>query len=55
MLSLLDPNLEGTYDEDQVRRVVFAASLCLRRSARLRPTMGEVSEPGHARKNRLLC
>ncbi|CAA6655993.1 unnamed protein product [Spirodela intermedia] len=42
VLSLLDPDLEGNYDEDQARRVVFAASLCLRRSARLRPPMGEV-------------
>uniref|UniRef100_A0A1D1XH75 Receptor-like cytosolic serine/threonine-protein kinase RBK2 n=1 Tax=Anthurium amnicola TaxID=1678845 RepID=A0A1D1XH75_9ARAE len=39
---LLDPNLDANYDEEQVHRVVFAASLCLRRSARLRPPMSEI-------------
>ncbi|XP_078448274.1 protein kinase STUNTED-like [Wolffia australiana] len=40
--ALLDPALEGLYDEDQLQRVVSAAARCLRRSARLRPPMSEV-------------
>ena len=46
---LLDPNLKENYDKEQVRRVVEAASLCLRRSARLRPRMNEVTEARRAR------
>lgn len=39
---LLDCNLRGKYDEDQMRRMVLAATLCIRRAARLRPQMSQV-------------
>ncbi|KAK9715505.1 hypothetical protein RND81_06G169300 [Saponaria officinalis] len=39
---LIDPRLEGAYDDLQIRRLVFAASLCIRSSTTWRPTMTEV-------------
>lgn len=39
---LLDPSLDVKHDEAEVRRMAFAASLCLRRSARLRPRISQV-------------
>ncbi|CAM8990797.1 unnamed protein product [Rhodiola kirilowii] len=39
---LLVPNLRGRADEAQLKRMVAAATLCLTRSARLRPKMTEV-------------
>ncbi|KAH9694677.1 protein kinase domain-containing protein [Citrus sinensis] len=39
---LLDPNLDGKYDEVQMQRIVLAANLCTTRAARLRPTMKEI-------------
>ncbi|XVE67159.1 hypothetical protein DITRI_Ditri08aG0138300 [Diplodiscus trichospermus] len=39
---LLDPNLDGSINEIQMHRMVLAATLCLTRSARLRPKMSEV-------------
>lgn len=42
MTQLLDPKLEGKLDEDQVQRMVLAASLCINRTARLRPEMNQV-------------
>ncbi|KAI3932594.1 hypothetical protein MKW98_012565 [Papaver atlanticum] len=41
---LVDPRLEGDYDITQLKRVAFAASLCVRTSALWRPTMSEVLE-----------
>lgn len=41
-LELLDPNLDGKYEEDQMKRMVCAASLCIRRSARHRPQMNQI-------------
>lgn len=39
---LLDPNLDGNFDEGQMQRMVLAANLCITRAARLRPEMREV-------------
>lgn len=39
---ILDPNVDGKHDEVQLRRMVLAATLCITRSARLRPKMIEV-------------
>ncbi|KAL9224579.1 hypothetical protein vseg_000600 [Gypsophila vaccaria] len=41
---LIDPRLEGVYDDTQIRRLAFAASLCVRSSTAWRPTMTEVVE-----------
>ena len=43
---LLDPELEGKYDEVQLQRMVMAASLCITRAARLRPKLNQVI-PNH--------
>jgi hypothetical protein len=40
---LLDPMLDVEHDEAEVRRMATAACLCLRRSARLRPPISQVS------------
>lgn len=39
---LLDPSLDVKHDEEEVRRMALAASLCLGRSARLRPRISQV-------------
>ncbi|XP_062216230.1 protein kinase STUNTED-like [Phragmites australis] len=39
---LLDPRLEVKHDEVEVRRMASAASLCLRRSVRLRPPISQI-------------
>ncbi|KAF5448984.1 hypothetical protein F2P56_029474 [Juglans regia] len=39
---ILDPNLEGKYDEVQLQRMVLAANLCITRAARLRPNMSQI-------------
>ncbi|CAN0846132.1 Protein kinase STUNTED [Linum grandiflorum] len=39
---LLDPSLNGEFDDVQFRRMVIAAKLCTTRAARLRPKMSEV-------------
>ncbi|PWZ57356.1 putative receptor-like serine/threonine-protein kinase [Zea mays] len=39
---LLDPRLDVKHDEVEVRRMASAASLCLRRSARLRPPISQI-------------
>lgn len=39
---LLDPRLDVEHDEVEVRRMASAASLCLRRSARLRPPISQI-------------
>ncbi|KAK1321088.1 putative proline-rich receptor-like protein kinase PERK11 [Acorus calamus] len=39
---ILDPNLNGKFDEAQMQRMVLAASLCITRAARLRPHMSQV-------------
>ncbi|EEF31356.1 ATP binding protein, putative [Ricinus communis] len=41
---LIDPRLGGAYDAIQLRRLGFAASLCIRASPTWRPTMSEVLE-----------
>lgn len=40
---LLDPDLEGKFDEAQMQRMVQAASLCITRAARLRPKLNQVN------------
>lgn len=40
---LLDPTLGGNYNQDEMERVVLAASLCIRRAPRARPPMSLVS------------
>lgn len=39
---LLDPNLANDLDDDQVERMILAASLCTRRAPKLRPKMSFV-------------
>ncbi|XP_027911785.1 PTI1-like tyrosine-protein kinase 1 isoform X2 [Vigna unguiculata] len=39
---LLDPDLEGKFDEIQLQRMVMAASLCIQRAARLRPKLNQI-------------
>ncbi|KAI5585437.1 hypothetical protein BDE02_06G145400 [Populus trichocarpa] len=41
---LVDPRLGGIYDVTQLKRLGFAASLCIRASSTWRPTMSEVLE-----------
>ncbi|KAL8482240.1 hypothetical protein ACS0TY_028406 [Phlomoides rotata] len=41
-ISLLDPKLGSNYDQEQVERMVLAASLCIRRAPRARPHMSLV-------------
>ncbi|CAL0330344.1 unnamed protein product [Lupinus luteus] len=41
---LVDPRLEGDYDVTQLKRLAFAASLCIRASSTWRPIMSEVLE-----------
>ncbi|WOL08578.1 putative receptor-like serine/threonine-protein kinase [Canna indica] len=41
---LVDPRLEQDYDMEQLKRLTFAASLCIRTTATLRPSMIEVLE-----------
>ncbi|XP_020248400.1 PTI1-like tyrosine-protein kinase 1 isoform X2 [Asparagus officinalis] len=38
----IDPKLEGKYDENEVRRTILVASLCIARTAQLRPQMSQV-------------
>lgn len=40
---LVDPRLRGAYDVIQLKRLAFAASLCIRASSTWRPTIGKVS------------
>lgn len=41
---LVDPRLQGAFDTSQLKRLAFAASLCIRASSAWRPTMNEVLE-----------
>ncbi|XVE71836.1 hypothetical protein DITRI_Ditri10aG0183500 [Diplodiscus trichospermus] len=41
---LVDPRLGGAFDISQLKRLAFAASLCIRASSAWRPTMNEVLE-----------
>ena len=41
---LVDPRLDVEHDDAEVRRMATAACLCLRRSARLRPPISQVSQ-----------
>lgn len=41
---LVDPRLGCAYDVSQMKRLAFAASLCIRSSSMWRPTMNEVAE-----------
>lgn len=38
----LDPNINGNFEEKQVRRMIKVSSLCITRTARLRPQMSQV-------------
>ncbi|XP_059653981.1 protein kinase STUNTED isoform X2 [Cornus florida] len=42
LASILDPNLDNEISEVQIQRMALAATLCLTRSARLRPKMNEI-------------
>lgn len=39
---LVDPRLEGRYDDAEMERMVSVAALCVRHSSGLRPRMGQV-------------
>ena len=39
---ILDTNLQGKINESQLKKMVWAASLCITRAARLRPKMNQV-------------
>ncbi|KAI9113358.1 hypothetical protein K1719_015883 [Acacia pycnantha] len=41
---LLDPSLGSNYDQDQMERMVLAASLCIRRAPRARPQMSLITK-----------
>ena len=41
--SLVDPRIGGDYDGEEARRLAFVASLCIRSSAKWRPSMTEVT------------
>ncbi|KAM4125895.1 hypothetical protein ACJW30_01G348400 [Castanea mollissima] len=41
---LIDPRLGGAFDVTQLKRLAFAASLCIRSSSMWRPTMSEILE-----------
>lgn len=43
VFQLLDPSLGSNYDDDQIERMVLAATLCIRREPRLRPQISLVS------------
>lgn len=43
-MELLDPNLDGEYDHEQMKRMICVASLCIRRAPRHRPQMSQVLE-----------
>jgi hypothetical protein len=40
--AIVDPRIGDDYDLDQLKRLTFVASLCVRASALWRPTMTEV-------------
>ncbi|KAH0457032.1 hypothetical protein IEQ34_014939 [Dendrobium chrysotoxum] len=42
IMEIIDPNLDGKYEEVQLKRMIMAASLCIRRAARRRPQMHHV-------------
>lgn len=39
---LLDPNLAGEFDENQMRRMVLASTLCITRTGQQRPQMSQI-------------
>ncbi|KAJ6671539.1 hypothetical protein OIU85_015297 [Salix viminalis] len=41
-IGLVDPNLNGNFDEVQMQRMVLAATHCITRAARVRPKMSEI-------------
>ncbi|KAI4307226.1 hypothetical protein L6164_030436 [Bauhinia variegata] len=41
---LLDPDLGNNYDQDQMERMILAATLCVRRAPRARPQMSVISQ-----------
>ncbi|KAF7816806.1 putative receptor-like serine/threonine-protein kinase [Senna tora] len=41
---LLDPSLGDNYDQEQIQRMVLAATLCIRRDPRARPNMSLISK-----------
>lgn len=43
--ALMDPNLDIDFNDDQVQRVVMAATFCINTSTRLRPNVSEVKNP----------
>lgn len=45
---LLDPNISGTFDEDQFQKIVLAATHCLTRAATHRPNIREVNNTSFA-------
>jgi interleukin-1 receptor-associated kinase 1 len=40
--ALLDPKTKGNFDVVQMQRMVLAATLCVRQTARLRPKISQV-------------
>ncbi|XP_008457694.1 protein kinase STUNTED [Cucumis melo] len=39
---IVDPNLEGRFDKEQLQRMVLAATLCIMRASRLRPRISQI-------------
>ncbi|XP_038902072.1 receptor-like cytosolic serine/threonine-protein kinase RBK2 isoform X3 [Benincasa hispida] len=39
---IVDPNLDGKFDEEQLQRMVLAATLCITRASRLRPRISQI-------------
>ncbi|KAG0474431.1 hypothetical protein HPP92_014117 [Vanilla planifolia] len=42
IMDLLDPKLEGKCDDEQMKRMMLAASLCIRRATHRRPQMSQI-------------
>lgn len=47
---LVDPRLDGNYDDVEMFRVIEAAAACIRHSAARRPKMGQVRACGRGRR-----
>ncbi|XP_022944144.1 probable serine/threonine-protein kinase PBL26 isoform X1 [Cucurbita moschata] len=40
--NIVDPNLEGKFNDEQLQRMVLAATLCITRASRLRPRISQI-------------
>jgi hypothetical protein len=52
---LVDPRLDGNFDDVEMFRVIEAAAACIRHSAARRPKMGQVHTTDHRQNHNLHC